>query len=214
MARHPSEDTDGIKEGFLERWSRRKREARDDGGGLPQAPSDRKSGTEGAEDPAAGAPEPPPKTDADMPSIETIGESTDVSDFFSPEVSEGLRRAALRRLFHLPKFNVVDGLNDYDEDFRNFAPLGDIITADMRHRLELAKERAKAALQETEGGSELKSESGADQQTEGAQDEAEQVSDGRRNPQPVDEQHASGDTDDLPAADEQAGTIDDKLEQT
>jgi hypothetical protein len=47
----------------------------------------------------------------------------------------------LRKLFSSPKFNVFDGLDTYRDDFTSFPPLGDIVTADMRHHLErLAKE--------------------------------------------------------------------------
>jgi hypothetical protein len=47
----------------------------------------------------------------------------------------------LRKLFHSPKFNVRDGLDDYDLDFTNPEPLGDIITAEMRHRMQVELER-------------------------------------------------------------------------
>ena len=51
---------------------------------------------------------------------------------------------ALRKLFQTAKFNVRDGLDDYDEDFRDFAALGDILTVDMKHQQELAEARGKA----------------------------------------------------------------------
>jgi ferredoxin len=38
--------------------------------------------------------------------------------------------------FHAPEFNVVDDLNDWAGDLRSFEPLGDVITADMRHQME------------------------------------------------------------------------------
>ncbi len=134
----------GEPESFLERWSRRKREPREsasvDVAGEPG---------ETREDPAP-AEAPAPMTDADMPPLETLDESSDYSPFFSEQVSEALRRRALRQLFHSAKFNVVDGLDDYDEDFRNFAPLGDMITADMRHRMEREAEQAKQAVAEAQ----------------------------------------------------------------
>ena len=77
-------------------------------------------------------------TDADMPPLESLGEDDDYSGFMSTGVSEELRNLALRKLFRSAKFNVVDGLNDYDDDFTNFEPLGDIITSDMRHQMEVA----------------------------------------------------------------------------
>lgn len=81
------------------------------------------------------------KTDADMPPLERLTEESDFSGFLSPRVSEKLRKQALRKLFHLPFMNVVDGLDDYAEDYSSFAPLGDIIPQEMKRMLE--REKAK-----------------------------------------------------------------------
>ncbi|MDH3640203.1 MAG: DUF3306 domain-containing protein, partial [Gammaproteobacteria bacterium] len=149
MAKTPPANTD-VEERFLARWSRRKRDEQDpetrdpDAPAMPE-PNQEVAPTTGEETSA------PVKTDEDMPPIEAIDEATDMRDFFSPQVSEGLRRVALRKLFHLPKFNVVDRLDDYNDNFRNFAALGDIITADMRHQIERAKEQAQAILDEPAG---------------------------------------------------------------
>lgn len=79
------------------------------------------------------------KTDADMPPLEQLTDESDYSDFLSPSVSDALRKLALRKLFHLSLFNVVDGLDDYAEDFTKFAALGDIIPHDMKRMLEREK---------------------------------------------------------------------------
>ena len=128
---------------FLSRWSRRK--------ALQQEETDQLTISEGAgqedELPAvAEEEEAPALTDADMPPLETLGEDDSYSDFLSPEVSEKLRKVALRQLFHGAGFNIRDGLDDYDEDFTIFKPLGDMITADMRHREEMLERKAKEAL--------------------------------------------------------------------
>ena len=68
-------------------------------------------------------------------SIERLDENSDYSIFFFPQVSEEIRQRALRKLFYLPQFNVQDGLGDYDDDYRFFEPLGDIITADMQYQM-------------------------------------------------------------------------------
>ncbi|MCU7801607.1 MAG: DUF3306 domain-containing protein [Candidatus Thiodiazotropha sp. (ex Lucinoma borealis)] len=89
--------------------------------------------------PIAEVPEPveePQLTDADMPPLESLDEGSDYSGFLSPKVSEQLRQLALRKLFHSAAFNVCDGLDDYAEDFTSFEKLGDLMTADLRHRLE------------------------------------------------------------------------------
>ena len=47
-----------------------------------------------------------------------------------------------------PSAYIVDGLDEYAEDFTTFEPLGDIVTADMRHMIELeAKKKAEAIQQ-------------------------------------------------------------------
>jgi hypothetical protein len=132
-------------DGFYRRWSRRK--------GLSRATVEAS-----AAQPAAPAPAPAPATvpapdadattqvervltDADMPDLDSLGEGDDFSPFMSPGVSEALRRKALRKLFLGSAFNVTDGLDDYDDDFTTFEALGDLITSDMRHRMEREAER-------------------------------------------------------------------------
>jgi len=102
---------------------------------------------EAATEPEATGLEPPEQvapaalTDADMPDLSTLKADADFRGFLSPKVSETLRRAALRKLFHGPAFNVIDELDDYAEDFTTFEALGDIITADMRHQIEVEARR-------------------------------------------------------------------------
>lgn len=47
------------------------------------------------------------------------------------------KQQAMRDLFRKPKFNLVDGLDEYEKDYNyhNFAKLGDVITHEMRSRL-------------------------------------------------------------------------------
>ena len=134
MSRHPRPPgaTDR-EEGFLTRWSRRKQQLNKD-----EAAEPHNEAVVDTDDQADAA---PAKRDEDMPAIDSIDENSDVSDFFSPGVSEALRKAALRKLFHSPGFNIVDGLDDYDDDFKTFQALGDIVTADMRHQQELEQQR-------------------------------------------------------------------------
>ncbi|MCK5725178.1 MAG: DUF3306 domain-containing protein, partial [Gammaproteobacteria bacterium] len=68
-------------------------------------------------------------------------EDSNYSDFLSPKVSDALRKQALRKLFHLPFLNVVDGLDDYAEDYTKFAALGDIIPHEMKRMLEREKQQ-------------------------------------------------------------------------
>ena len=138
----PRRSDPAAEDGFLQRWSRRKQGVQEE----RQPPVPERPEPAPAAEPEAGV-----LGDADMPPQETIEESRDVSAFFSEGVSEQLRRQALRRLFSLSGFNVRDGLDDYDEDYRSFAALGDIITSDMKfdqERLERLAEERRAAEQD------------------------------------------------------------------
>ena len=79
----------------------------------------------------------PVLSDADMEPVEGLTEESDFSKFMSSGVSDKLRNLALRKLFHAPIFNIRDGLDEYDGDYTSFEKLGDIVTADMRHQMEL-----------------------------------------------------------------------------
>jgi hypothetical protein len=83
----------------------------------------------------------PVLSDADMAPIESLTENSDFSKFMSSGVSDELRNLALRKMFKAPFFNIRDGLDEYDEDYTTFEKLGDIVTADMRHQMEIESER-------------------------------------------------------------------------
>lgn len=147
MSRRPPANDD-TEQSFLKRWSRRKGGSGQAGDTQQPAPGDEAAptpvGEAGAADPATEEAE-RVKTDEDMPDLDSITDTTDMRDFFSPGVSEKLRNQALRRLFRMSKFNVVDPLDDYNEDFRSFALLGDLVTSDMRHRLDMDEQRRREA---------------------------------------------------------------------
>lgn len=146
-----ADETPVSGESFLSRFHRRKTEARAaqrDSGAAPEAhkAADIAAHVASSDTPdtADAVPE-PVLTDADMPPLESLEFSSDFSGFLSPEVSEKLRRAALRKLFHSSELNIVDGLDEYAEDYTTFEPLGDIITSDMRHLIEVeARKKAEA----------------------------------------------------------------------
>lgn len=148
-------------EPFLRRWTRRKSDAAVNPGSPELAPAepevpvrvaDGQTGEQAAEaadvdgvaDDDAEHREPKSdedKSDQDMPSLETIDEGGSVAEFFSPGVSKGLRRAALRRLFAQSKLPVGDDLDDYAGDYTNLTKLGDLVTNEMRHRFEVLRQR-------------------------------------------------------------------------
>ncbi len=133
-------------EPFLSRWSRRKQEAR-----MPEDTDPAVMPVPDPEQAQAQAQEQKPLlTDDDMPSIESLDEHSDYSGFLSPKVSEVLRQQALQKLFRSAAFNVCDGLDDYAEDFTRFEKLGDVMTAELRHRLrQEAKRMAERAESES-----------------------------------------------------------------
>jgi len=87
-------------------------------------------------------------TDADMPDIDSLVEDSDFTGFMSPGVSDELRNLALRKLFHAPVFNIRDGLDEYDEDYTTFEKLGDIVTCDMKHQIEVQERKRREALEQ------------------------------------------------------------------
>jgi hypothetical protein len=134
------------KESVLRRWSRRKQEAvrtatvEKDEPKQTQASLDTTASTETETTPVL--------TDADMPPIDSLDENSDFSGFMSEGVSDELRNLALRKLFKAPVFNIRDGLDEYDEDYTFFEKLGDVVTCDMKHHIEMKaqKEREARAL--------------------------------------------------------------------
>ena len=134
------------RESVLSRWSRRKLESER----TPQAvetspPAELEGGQPAA---PAESEAKPVLTDADMPDIDSLDENSDFSGFMSEGVSDELRNLALRKLFKAPVFNIRDGLDEYDEDYTYFEKLGDIVTCDMKHQIEMKEQKLREALQQ------------------------------------------------------------------
>lgn len=149
----PDDAPDGAAgEPFIGRWSRlkarsRASEAQGGPGSTGSAPAAAEAGGPRPGETGA-APAAPP-----LPDLETLGEDSDYSAFLSPEIDAALRKRALRKLFHSPKFNVFDGLDTYRDDFTSFPALGSVVTADMRHQLErAARELAARAADAVKSG--------------------------------------------------------------
>jgi hypothetical protein len=144
-----AEAEEGSEAGFVSRWSRLKHEAAKDAGTVA---TENTAGNLAAEDNSGPevrqASSTRILTDEDMPGLESLTAESDYTDFFSPGVSDALRKLALRKLFQGKDFNIRDGLDEYDEDYTRFEKLGDIVTSDMRHQLELeAQRKAEQQLQ-------------------------------------------------------------------
>lgn len=119
-------------EGFLERWSRRKREAASEPDSRPDdeeskkneaaaaAPAERRGSPETRDTPAG---KPFDVVDLDLPSIDSIDANTDVCAFLQPGVPAELTRAALRRAWSAdPAIRDFVGLVENGWDFNN--PVG------------------------------------------------------------------------------------------
>lgn len=129
------------KESTLSRWSRRKLEAKQavEADARPAPATEPESSVEVVE-------EKPVLTDADMPDLDSLTEDSDYSGFMSEGVSDELRNLALRKLFRSSVFNIRDGLDEYDDDFTQFEKLGDIVTSDMKHQMEMQELKLREKL--------------------------------------------------------------------
>jgi hypothetical protein len=122
-------------EGFLSRWSRRKAQGRAGIEVEPAAPatsdvlpstlpSSSAPVTAPVETPAAapgGAGTPPP-----LPTMDDVAALTRESDyarFVMPGVDDGVKSAAMKKLFSDPHFNVMDGLDTYIDDYNKPDPI-------------------------------------------------------------------------------------------
>jgi len=111
----PSAPTvEGREEPFGSRWSRLKREARERPVEKPSAVTDPQA--------------PPPK----LPPPDTLTFDSDYRQFFHPKVGEDVRRAALKKLFSDPRFNVMDGLDVYIDDYSKTEPIPPEMLAGLR----------------------------------------------------------------------------------
>lgn len=125
-------------EHFLARWSRLKRES-------AVAPQ-----------PVVSAPPRAPVDVSKLPDPACMDIDADFTAFLCEEVEEGLRRAALKKLFHLPQFNVMDGLDVYIDDYSLPDPLDPGMLENLAHAREVlmteppAPETATAATAATE----------------------------------------------------------------
>ena len=137
---------DPADEPFLGRWSRLKAEARKHE--APQAPESDAPPQEKAPATVAGLPEADAPPAVELPDIDRLDQDSDYSAFLAPGVDAELKRRALRKLFHSPKFNVFDGLDTYRDDFTSFPALGGIVTVDMRHQLERAARELAARAED------------------------------------------------------------------
>ena len=117
----------------LKRWSRRKlaasRETRTEAAAAPApaAPPDAAT-KELTTAPAASIPSAEAKADA-LPSVDSLTANSDFTPFMRADVEPGLQHQALRKLFSDPRFNVMDGLDTYIDDYSKADPIAPDVVA-------------------------------------------------------------------------------------
>lgn len=97
---------------FLRRWSRRKQDAAAQAAQTKPAPA--------GEAPA-------------LPSPDSLTFESDFKAFMQAKVEEGVKRAALKKLFADPRFNVMDGLDTYIDDYSKDDPIPQAMLAQLEH---------------------------------------------------------------------------------
>jgi hypothetical protein len=108
----------------LKRWSQRKLaavRAAESEPALPPAPA-----TTAANSPVTaipGAARAPASEAAPLPPVESLTFDSDFAAFMQPKVDETTKRAALKKLFGDPSFNVMDGLDIYVGDYTQPDPM-------------------------------------------------------------------------------------------
>jgi len=115
---------DGKPESFVSRWSRRKLAAAREAVEARTPPPPAVPATPVVAPPAAGPAGTLPAAAApDLPSVESLTFESDFSAFMRPGVAADVRQAALRKLLRDPRFNAMDGLDVYIDDYSKPSPL-------------------------------------------------------------------------------------------
>ena len=96
------------KENFLERWSRLKKE------------QDRLDAEKPLPQQGETAERPP-----ELPPLDKLTPESEFSGFMHPKVKDALRRAALKKLFADPHFNIPDPFEPYSRDWNNLEPISE-----------------------------------------------------------------------------------------
>lgn len=127
------------QERFLQRWSRRKTEAR-------EAPPAAATVPEAAPvAPSANEAEPP----APLPRVEDLTPESDFKPFMDPRVDPSTRRAALKRLFADAHFNVPDPYEAYSDDYTGGETIPEEMLKTLNHARKLLFDEVEPTAQAT-----------------------------------------------------------------
>lgn len=118
-----------MKESRLQRWSRKKAEVSNKAEPSPSLPVENEPSPEEQELAInQSLPEHEVLAKYGLPEPDAIKLGTDITGFMRKEIPELLRRKALRALWKSnPVLAVLDGLNDYDEDYTDAAHAGEVV---------------------------------------------------------------------------------------
>ena len=124
------------KEKFLSRWSRLKRENEN------KLPEKKESAPETASDET-----PAPA----LPPLDKLTPESDFTGFMHPKVEDALRRAALKKLFSDPHFNVPDPYEPFSGDWTGGEPISEemLATLNQARTLLFDKEEKKEEQEKT-----------------------------------------------------------------
>ena len=144
-----------MAESRLQRWSRKKAEVSKKADPTPSVPVENEPSPEAQELAINEAlPESEVLEKYGLPEPDTIELGTDITGFMRKEIPELLRRKALRALWKSnPVLAVLDGLNDYDEDFTDAAHAGEVVKTLYKvgqGMFDKAAKRAEQAAEPTE----------------------------------------------------------------
>jgi hypothetical protein len=111
----------GADDNFISRWSKRKIAARS-GAPVEEAKVPPAAAPAAAANPVeAGTPGQPEASV--LPPVESLTPESDFTPFMKGDVDPGIKREALKTLFRDPRFNVMDGLDVYIDDYSKPDPL-------------------------------------------------------------------------------------------
>ncbi len=119
-----------MADGFLGRWSRRKLDAKE---GKPQEAEPAPPALAAMDEPAAEAiaqraEEMPAELPAEVPAptledVRALTAESDFSRFVARDVAPDVKNAAMKKLFADPRYNVMDGLDVYIDDYSRPDPI-------------------------------------------------------------------------------------------
>lgn len=115
----------GAERFSLSRWSRRKLAAAAEAPAPAPAPAVVPASAPGVSGPPA---------PVELPPVESLTFESDFTAFLRPGVDDKVKRAALKQLFRDPRFNIMDGLDTYIDDYTKADPIPPDILADLMQR--------------------------------------------------------------------------------